>query len=72
MSGSVMKFGIAKPASDAVCTIRPAPPSIIWNSETTSTQLKKCGRYTTPCTRARTRGDMMLLSRIARAIGIGK
>jgi hypothetical protein len=50
----------------------PAPPSICWNSVTTSTQEKKCGRYTTAWIT-----DLILLlrmefSRIASAIGTGK
>ena len=45
----------------------PAPPSICWNSVTTSTQEKKCGRYTTDWITDRILLLRMELSRIANA-----
>jgi hypothetical protein len=66
ISGGVM------PAWRSSCDSSPAPPSICTKNVTTSTQLKKCGRYTTVCTKLRRRRDSTLFSVRASAIGSGK
>ena len=54
------------------CASSPPPPIICWNSDTTSTHEKKCGRYTMPWMTLRSLADNTLFSSNASAIGIGK
>jgi hypothetical protein len=44
LSGLVIRSTAWKPLARRLCASSPAPPIICWNSDTTSTHEKKCGR----------------------------
>lgn len=67
----VMK-GWIEPELTIAWLMRPAPPSICWNSAMTSTQERKCGRYTIDWNALRSRWLIIESTMSASRIGSGK